>query len=75
MDMQERMLAEYGFFLDLNDLAFILKVSKTTLYWQIHHGKIDMPFVKRGKKYLFPTAEVAKVLEASVERPLQRNWS
>jgi hypothetical protein len=33
------------------------------VYNQIYEGRLALPHVKRGKKYLFPTVEVAKHLE------------
>ena len=69
MQMDEWMLAEYGYFLDLDDLAVVLHMKKTSLYQQIHQGKLDFPRIKRGKKYLFPTLEIAAILMSEIERP------
>lgn len=68
LTMEQYLLAEYGYFLTLVELATVIKVSKHALYKQIHEGRLDIPFIKRGKQYLFPTVEVATVLESQIER-------
>lgn len=64
MELQEWMVSKYGPFMDTEELASLLRIKKTTVYNQIYEGRINLPHVKRGKKYLFPTVEVAKHLES-----------
>lgn len=63
MNLTELLLQKYGVFMDLDELATLLKIKKQTLYQQIYLGKLDISHVKRGKKYLFPTPVVAAYLD------------
>lgn len=66
----ERLLIErYGPFMDLEELAEVLRIKKQSVYQQIYRGQLDIPHVKRGKKYLFPTQEVAKYFTARLNLP------
>jgi excisionase family DNA binding protein len=62
----EWMLEKYGPFMDVTELAEVLKIQRTTLYNQLYADKVDLPYVKRGKKYLFPTTEVVAQMEAAL---------
>jgi len=62
----EWMLEKYGPFMDVGELAEVLKIKKTTLYNQLYADKVDLPYVKRGKKYLFPTTEVVSQMQAAL---------
>jgi len=62
----EWMLEKYGPFMDVGELAGVLKIQKTTLYNQLYANKVDLPYVKRGKKYLFPTTEVVSQMQAAL---------
>ena len=64
--MTEWMLEKYGPFMDVGELAGVLKIQKTTLYNQLYANKVDLPYVKRGKKYLFPTTEVVSQMQAAL---------
>ncbi len=64
--MTEWMLEKYGPFMDVAELAGVLKIQKTTLYNQLYADKVDLPYVKRGKKYLFPTTEVVAQMQAAL---------
>ena len=64
--MTEWMLEKYGPFMDVTELAGVLKIQKTTLYNQLYADKVDLPYVKRGKKYLFPTTEVVTHMQAAL---------
>ena len=57
--MEKILLEKYGPFMDLEELATLLRLKKQSVYQQIYRGQLDMPHVRRGKKYLFPTQEVA----------------
>lgn len=57
--MEKILMDQYGPFMDLADLAEVLKIKKESLYQQIYRGGLAIPHVKHGKKYLFPTFEVA----------------
>tara|TARA_R110001632_G_scaffold76979_4_gene174308 strand:+ start:637 stop:855 length:219 start_codon:yes stop_codon:yes gene_type:complete len=59
--------AQFGPFMDLEELATLFRIKKESMYQQIYNGKLDLPHVKRGKKYLFPTHEVALYLEAKLK--------
>jgi len=62
----EWMLEKYGPFMDVGELAGVLKIQKTTLYNQLYADKVDLPYVKRGKKYLFPTTAVVDQMQAAL---------
>ena len=51
----------------MEDLADLLKIKRESMYQQIYNGKLDIPHVKRGKKYLFPAHEVAVYLDANLD--------
>lgn len=57
--MAELLMEKYGPFMDMNDLSDLLKIKKQSMYQQIYHGRLNIPHAKLGKKYLFPTHEVA----------------
>jgi len=52
--------------MDLPEVASLLKVAPQSVYQQIYRGKLDVPHIKHGKKYLFPTPEVASYLESKI---------
>lgn len=54
---------KYGPFMDLTELACVLRIKKASMYQQIHQGKLAIDHVKLGKKYLFPTVAVARHFE------------
>ena len=64
--VKELLLKEYGVFMDLAELATLLRLKIQSLYNQIHRGKLDIPHIKRGKKYLFPTEAVADYLSSQL---------
>jgi hypothetical protein len=61
------LLDKYGPFMDLNELADLLRLKKTSVYQQIYLGQLDIPHIKRGKKYLFPTSETAAYLSKQMQ--------
>jgi len=65
--LYEWLSGEYGPFMDTNEIADMLRIKKTTVYQQIYLGKLDLPHIRRGKKYLFPTVEVAKYCESKLQ--------
>ena len=67
--MNEVQNVEYQHFLDSEELAKLLKISKKTLYSQISAGTLDLPYMKNGKKYLFPTTAVIDLCESSLIHP------
>lgn len=67
--METLLLEKYGPFMDLEELALLLKVKKQTIYQQTYKGLLDIPHIKRGKKYLFPTLEVAAHLTSLLNLP------
>ncbi len=64
MTLKEWMFDKYGPFMDTDELAALMRIKKSTIYNQIYEGRLELPHVKRGKRYLFPTTEVARHLEA-----------
>tara|TARA_R110000796_G_scaffold37337_3_gene94326 strand:- start:483 stop:695 length:213 start_codon:yes stop_codon:yes gene_type:complete len=58
---------QFGPFMDLEELATLFRIKKESVYQQIYNGKLDIPHVKRGKKYLFPTHEVALYLNEKLD--------
>lgn len=53
---------KYGPFMDLTELADLLRLKKTSVYQQIYQGKLQIPHLKLGKKYLFSSTETATYL-------------
>ena len=51
--MNEWMLEKYGPFMDVSELAGILKIKRTTLYNQLYADKVGIPYVKRAKNIYF----------------------
>lgn len=56
--------------MDVAELAGVLKIQKTTLYNQLYADKVGLPYVKRGKKYLFPTTEVVAQMQAGLQKQI-----
>ena len=67
--MEAILLERYGPFMDLEELANLVRIKKTSVYQQIYRGQLDIPHVKRGKKYLFPTQEVARYFTSQLNQP------
>ena len=67
MALTTLLLDKYGPFMDLQELADLLRLKKTSLYQQIYLGQLDIPHIKRGKKYLFPTSETAEFLQKQMQ--------
>jgi len=67
MALTTLLLEKYGPFMDLQELADLLRLKKTSLYQQIYLGQLDIPHIKRGKKYLFPTSETADFLQNQMQ--------
>jgi hypothetical protein len=57
MPLTELLQKKYGPLMDLQELADLLRLKKTSVYQQIYLGQLDIPHIKRGKKYLFPTTD------------------
>lgn len=68
--MEAILLEKYGPFMDLEELAVLLRIKKQSVYQQIYRGGLDIPHVKRGKKYLFPTQEVAHYFTSQLNLPV-----
>ena len=69
MKLEQQLLERYGVFMDLNDLADLIKVKRQSVYQQIYRGDLKLPHIKEGKKYLFPTSGVAQYLEGVMSSP------
>lgn len=66
MVLQEVLEKKYGPFMDISELSELLKIKRQSMYQQIYHGRLVIPHAKLGKKYLFPTTEVANYLQKMV---------
>ena len=51
--MEAILLEKYGPFMDLEELAVLLRIKKQSLYQQIYREGLDIPHVKRGKNIYF----------------------
>jgi hypothetical protein len=69
MKLEELLLDRYGVFMNMDDVADLMKIKKTSLYQQIYNGTFQLPHIKEGKKYLFPSHDVALYLESVMYRP------
>ena len=69
MDFKEMFIKRYGPFMDLSEVAELLKLKRATIYNQIYQGRLDLPHIKNGKRYLFPTPAVADYLSSLVQMP------
>lgn len=67
MTLREQLAEKYGMFMDLDELAFLLKTKRRTLYQQIYRGTFEIPYVKNGKKALFRTDQVCDWFEDNVK--------
>jgi excisionase family DNA binding protein len=64
--MEAMLVEEYGPFIEIDELASLLKIKRQSMYLNIYHGRLDIPHAKLGKKYLFPTTQVASFLEDKI---------
>jgi len=67
--MDELLLNKYGPLMDLEELAALLRIKRQSVYQQIYRGQLDLPHIKRGKKYLFPTQGVAQYFTSQLNLP------
>jgi predicted site-specific integrase-resolvase len=58
----------HGPLMDMDDLAGTLKIKRESLYQRIYYGKLVIPHMKNGKKYLFKTEDVAEYIQSEFER-------
>ena len=66
MSMKELLLKEYGPVMDMGDMAKVLRLKKQSMYQQLYNGKMDIPHARLGKRYLFPTEQVADYIDQKV---------
>jgi excisionase family DNA binding protein len=69
MTLEESILKRYGIFMNIDDVAELMKIKRTSVYQQIYLGTLQLPHIKEGKKYLFPSHDVARYLESNISRP------
>ena len=69
MTLEDSLLKRYGIFMNIDDVAELMKIKRTSVYQQIYNGTLLLPHIKEGKKYLFPSDEVAQYLERQISRP------
>lgn len=58
----------HGPLMDMDDLAGTLKIKRESLYQRIYYGKLVIPHMKNGKKYLFKTEDVAEYIQSEFEK-------
>lgn len=51
--------------MSIDELAAILKVKRGTIYHQLAQNRMEVPFKKVGKIYLFETERVAQYLNTA----------
>ena len=69
MTLEESILKRYGIFMNIDDVAELMKIKRTSVYQQIYLGTLQLPHIKEGKKYPFPSHDVAQYLESLISRP------
>jgi excisionase family DNA binding protein len=69
MTLEDSLLKRYGIFMNIDDVAELMKIKRTSVYQQIYNGTLQLPHIKEGKKYLFPSHDVAQYLESLISRP------
>ena len=75
MSQLDSILAEkYGPFMDLSELACLMRIKKASMYQQIHQGRLNIEHVKLGKKYLFPTHAVAQHFDSKMSSSANDNY-
>jgi excisionase family DNA binding protein len=67
MELDQWLMQKHGPFMDIQEIADLLRIKKHSIYQQIYLGKLDIPHIKRGKKYLFPTPEVSRYLQDNIQ--------
>lgn len=60
------LIDKFGPFMDVEDLSETLRIKRGSLYQKIGTPDFGIRFFKRGKRYLFPTEEVGKHIEANL---------
>lgn len=58
----------HGPLMDMDDLAGTLKIKRESLYQRIYYGKLVIPHMKNGKKYLFKTEDVAEYIQSEFDK-------
>lgn len=66
--LSEILYGHHGPLMDMDDLADTLKIKRESLYQRIYYGKLLIPHMKNGKKYLFLTEDVASYIQSEFER-------
>ena len=69
MKLEQLLLDRYGVFMNIDDVAELMKIKRTSVYQKIYLGTLQLPHIKEGKKYLFPSHDVARYLESNISRP------
>ena len=54
--------------MDMDDLAGTLKIKRESLYQRIYYGRMCIPHMKNGKKYLFKTEDVAEYIQSEFDK-------
>lgn len=69
MKLEQQLLERYGVLMDMDDVAGLLKIKRQSVYQQIYRGQMNLPHIKEGKRYLFPSCGVAQYLEGLMSTP------
>ena len=64
--MTEALVAQYGFFMTVEELADLLKTNKQTVYNKLYDDSLGIPHWRNGKRYLFPTGGVADYIGSQI---------
>ena len=59
MKLEQILMDRYGVFMNMEDVADLMKIKKTSLYQRIYNGTLQLPHIREGKKYLFPSYDVS----------------
>ena len=69
MKLEQQLLERYGVLMDMDDVAGLMKIKRQSVYQQIYRGEMNLPHIKEGKKYLFPSSSVAQYLVGLMSTP------
>jgi len=64
--MTDALVAQYGFFMTVEELADLLKTNKQTVYNKLYDDSLGIPHWRNGKRYLFPTGGVADYIGSQI---------
>ena len=71
--MYDLLKERYDFFMNVEELAELLRITKQTVYARLSRGDFPIPYAKLGKQYLFATQDVANFLSENRTYETARN--